>query len=200
MDKVILDNNIFFYNGSSNINFVSHLNEVESLPIDKNIWEISCKTNILDTDFTLDKKVLYLGAYKNNIVINKISNSFYEYYRKIINLKYIINNYAFDFIKDYTSELQISTPGINDWTICIQDKETAFHSNIDRHGSKKRNTIVIGLNENFIGGDFYFKDRIGNDPVRVSHGNVLIFPSNKNYEHMESEVLSGIKYSAVGYF
>ena len=55
-----LDNEIFIYRKPTSEFFTNSLDALADVFIDKNIWEISSKTNILDTDMTINKKCLYL--------------------------------------------------------------------------------------------------------------------------------------------
>ena len=96
--------------------------------------------------------------------------------------------------------MELKIKGVKDWTLCLQKEPNIFHNNLDRDGSKNKYTIIIGLNSDYTGGEFYFKDRLGNEPVRIEQGDVLIFPSSNQYQHKEEEVISGKKYCLVGYF
>jgi predicted 2-oxoglutarate/Fe(II)-dependent dioxygenase YbiX len=58
----------------------------------------------------------------------------------------------------------------------------------------------VVLNDNFSGGEFQFKDRVGNEKINLSFGDILIYPSNENYKYKELLVTSGIKYTAIAYF
>jgi len=202
MVRVELDNKIFLYKNNNCLNFLLKIQSIENILIDKNVWEVSCKSNILDTDFTLDKKVLYLKSISCDLtkIRDKSNPESKKYYKEIYNLKHDINTYAFDFVKNYVDSLELNIKGLQDWAICIQKESNNFHNNIDRSGSKNKYTVVIALNDDYTGGEFYFENRVGNEPIRMSFGDVLIYPSNNNYRHKEAEVTSGVKYSAVGYF
>lgn len=202
MIKTQLDNQIFLYQNNSAPNFLLNLENIENILIDKNIWEISSKSNIIDTDFTLNKKIIYLNTVPCNLAkINNLGNpEEKKHYIGMYNLKNTINSYAFNFVKDYVDSLELNIKGVQDWAICIQKESNSFHNNLDRSGSKNKYTVVIALNSDYVGGEFYFENRVGNEPIRMEHGDVLIFPSNDEHRHKEAEVISGNKYSAVAYF
>lgn len=202
MIKIQLDNKIFLYKNNTAPNFLLNLKYIEDILIDKNIWQISSKSNILDTDFTLNKQVIYLNTTLCNptTITDSGNEGKKEYYNKIYNIKHTINSYAFNFIKDYVDDLELNIKGVQDWAICLQKEPNNFHNNLDRSGSKNKYTVVIALNSDYAGGEFYFENRVGNEPIKMEHGDVLIFPSNNEYRHKETEVISGNKYSAVAYF
>ena len=202
MIKKQLDSDIFLYKNNNAPNFLLNLENIESAAIDANVWEISSKSNIKDTDFTLNKQVFYLksGTYRLEKIINNNNLEEIKYYYETCRLRGLVNSYAFNFIKDYVDSLELKIKGVKDWAMCLQKESNIFHNNLDRDGSKNRYTIVIGLNSDYIGGEFYFKDRLGNEPVRIEQGDVLIFPSSNQYQHKEEEVISGKKYCLVGYF
>jgi len=201
MKKIQLDDKIILYKNNSAPEFLNSLENIDNILINKNAWEVSCKSNLLDTDFTLNKNVLYLKS--DNFSARSllaINNSQLEYDKEIYNLKNKINTYTFSFVRDYVENFELNIFGVQDWTICLQKESNDFHNNLDRDGSKNSHTVILALNSNYSGGDFYFENRIGNEPIRMEHGDVLIYPSNNEYRHKESEVTSGVKYSAVGYF
>lgn len=201
MKKIQLDDKIILYKNSSAPEFLNSLENIDNILINKNVWEVSCKSNLLDTDFTLNKNVLYLKS--DNFSARSLlatNNSQLEYDKEIYNLKNKINTYTFSFVKDYVENFELNIFGVQDWTICLQKESNDFHNNLDRDGSKNSHTVILALNSNYSGGNFYFENRVGNEPIYMEHGDVLIYPSNNEYRHKESEVTSGVKYSAVGYF
>jgi predicted 2-oxoglutarate/Fe(II)-dependent dioxygenase YbiX len=59
---------------------------------------------------------------------------------------------------------------------------------------------VFALNNDYTGGQIQFENRIGNDLISMSAGEILIYPSNENYKHKELPVTNGTKYTAIAYF
>ena len=100
MIKKQLDSDIFLYKNNNAPNFLLNLENIEGATIDANVWEISSKSNIKDTDFTLNKQVFYLksGTYNLDKIINNNNSEEIKYYYETCKLKSLINSYAFDFI------------------------------------------------------------------------------------------------------
>ncbi len=200
MNKIQLDDKIFLYKGNLQEDLLSHVSALESFLTYKNVWEISSKNNLNDTDLTINKPVLYLKTRTFNFAdLLSVNNPQIQYNKELFKLKYKVDRYAFPFIKDYVDLLEVEIFGAKDWTVYSQKEETSFHDDIDRDGSKNKYTIIVALNDDYVGGEFLFKDRIGNDKIKLSYGDVLIYPSGYDYLHKEMEVTNGIKYCAVSY-
>lgn len=202
MNKTFLDNFIILYSQNKNKNFIELLQAIDNEKSDKNLWNISSLNNVRDTNHTVNQKIIdlpvssfYFLLLKNNLLINSGGQSI-----KKDDLKYELNNYAFPFLYDYIKEYELLIKKIKNFTICEQIKGSDFHDDLDRDGKKHSHTIIIALNDNYVGGGIHFENRVGNKIISLSAGDVLIYPSNKNYKHKELEVTSGTKYTAIAYF
>jgi|688.fasta_scaffold09076_13 hypothetical protein len=207
MNKTFLDNFVILYSENKNKNFIELLQTVNNEPSTKNVWSISSLKNIRDTDHIVNQKVINLPSEDNfllvpNLVIseiNLVANNLGQSIKKS-NLKSELIDYAFPFLYDYIKEYELSIKKIKNFTIYEQIESSDFHDDLDRDGQKHFYTIVIALNDNYAGGEFQFENRVGNEIISLSAGDVLIYPANKNYRHRELRVTSGTKYTAIAYF
>jgi len=201
MNKTVLDNFIVLYSKNENIDFVTFLQEIEDEKSTSNLWEISSLNNISDTDHIVNQKIINLPTSDKlaSFVNNSVSMEEGQVIKKN-NLKYKLNNYTFPFLLDYIENYELSIKKIKPWIVCEQIDGSDFHSDINRDGLKHSYTVVVALNDGYIGGEVYFENRVGNDPIKLLQGDVLIYPSNNKYRHKESQVISGTKYTAISYF
>ena len=204
MIETVLDNFIVLYSKNTNKNFVELLQKIEITPSAKNVWAISSLHNVEDTNHVVNQKIADLLNYEDP-VLDILSVDFLktnlEQSIKKNNLKFEMQNYIFPFLYDYTKKYELSVKKIKNFTICEQIKSSDFHNDLDRYGVQKHfYTILVALNDDYVGGEIQFKNRIGNETIKLSAGDVLIYPANNNYAHRELEVTSGTKYTAIAYF
>lgn len=201
MKKTILDNFVILYSENNNKNFIDYLNKLEDQVSLENLWEFCSLNNINNTGHTINQKILKLdipdriSSFTSNLISTEE-----ELLIKKNNLKYELNNYSFSFLFDYINEYELLIKKIKNWNIYEQINESDFHYDQNRNGAKHSYTILIVLNDGYVGGDIVFKDRIGNENVKMAKGDVLIYPSNNKYLHKELAVTSGNKYVAIAHF
>lgn len=200
MNLKILDNYIYLYDSVNFFNAKQNIEDIFKCSTDKNIWQISYDKNINETDCTKNKKIFYLNQNDPTSMLDNINNYDKEFIAKKEKMKFNLNNYAFPFINNYIKDIDISIKKIKDWTIISQQEETNFHDDMNRNNDKHHYTVVIALNNDYDGGEIHFKNRIGNEYIKLMAGNVLIYPSNSQYQHRELAVINGNKYTAVTYF
>jgi hypothetical protein len=202
--KTVLDNFIVLYSKNTNKNFVELLQKIEITPSAKNVWAISSLHNVEDTDHVVNQKIADLSNYKDpvsNILGIDVLKTNFEQSIKKNNLKFEMQNYIFPFLYDYIKEYELSVKKIKSFKICEQIKSSGFHNDLDKYAAQKHfYTILVALNDDYVGGEIQFKNRIGNETIKLSAGDVLIYPANNSYEHRELEVTSGTKYTAIAYF
>lgn len=196
-EKHILDSNIFLYKKSIDTKLLNEIQSLESIKSKENIWSIASKGNILNTAHTYNKDILNLFV---GDVVFPYSLNEYEINKQIFNIKEKINNHTFDAILDYSNIFEINIKKIKNWTICRQKNGSETHSDKDNDGSKHSYSILLLLNDNYSGGQLYFNNRIGNDSIHMSAGDILIYPSDETHIHYELPIISGIKYTAISYF
>lgn len=201
MKKTILDNYIVLYSENKNKNLMDYLNKIENQTCIDPLWSFFSFNNLSNTDHVDNQKILKLTTADNlfNFINNPISIE-EEILIKKNNLKYELNNYSFPFLFDYINEYELSIKKIKNWTIYEQINETNFHYDNNRDGLKHSYTILIALNDNYVGGEINFKNRIGNENISMSAGDILIYPSSNQYKHKELMVSAGKKYTAISYF
>lgn len=69
-------------------------------------------------------------------------------------------------------------------------------SHVDGTGTEARElSFSIGLNDEYTGGEFYFKDL--NKTIRLNKGDIIMFPSNFMFPHEILTVTSGTRYSII---
>lgn len=201
MKKTVLDNFVILYSENDSKNFIDYLNKLENQVSIDNLWGFSSSKNINYTDHTVGQKILKLNIADNLFsFINNLVSIEEEVLIKKNNLKYELNSYSFPFLLDYINEYELSIKKIKNWDIYEQINETNFHYDQNRDGLKHSYTILIALNDGYDGGEITFENRVGNESIKMSQGDVLIYPSNNKYLHKELKVTSGNKYVAIAYF
>jgi hypothetical protein len=201
MKKTVLDNFVILYSENNNKDFIDYLNKLEDQVSVDNLWSFCSSKNMNYTDHTINQKILKLNIADNLFsFINNLVSIQEEILVKKNNLKYELNNYSFPFLFDYINEYELSVKKIKNWSIYEQINESNFHYDQHRDGAKHSYTILIALNDGYTGGDITFENRIGNENVKMAKGDVLVYPSNKNYLHKELGVTSGNKYVAIAHF
>ena len=204
MIKTVLDNFIVLYSKNTNKNFVELLQKIETAPSTKNVWAISSLYNLEGTDHVVNQKIVDLSNYEdltsNKAELDALKTNLEQSIKKN-NLKFEIQNYIFPFLYDYIEKYELSIKKIKNFKICEQIKSSDFHNDLDKYAEQKHfYTILVALNDDYVGGEIQFKNRIGNETIKLSAGDVLIYPANNNYAHRELEVTSGTKYTAIAYF
>jgi hypothetical protein len=202
--ETVLDNFIVLYSKNTNKNFVELLQEIETAPSTKNVWAISSLHNVEDTDHVVNQKIADLLNYEglmSDLLGSDLLKTNLEQSIKKNNLKFEMQNYIFPFLYDYIEKYGLSVKRVKNFKICEQIKSSDFHNDLDKYGAQKHfYTIIVALNDDYVGGEIQFKNRIGNEAIKLFAGDVLIYPSNNNYAHRELEVTSGTKYTAIAYF
>jgi len=202
--ETVLDNFIVLYSKNTNKNFVELLQEIETAPSTKNVWAISSLHNIEDTDHVVNQKIADLLNYEglmSDLLSSDLLKTNLEQSIKKNNLKFEMQNYIFPFLYDYIEKYGLSVKRVKNFKICEQIKSSDFHNDLDKYAAQKHfYTIIVALNDDYVGGEIQFKNRIGNETIKLSAGDVLIYPANNNYAHRELEVTSGTKYTAIAYF
>jgi hypothetical protein len=201
MKKTVLDNYVVLYSNNETIDFVELVRKLELQESNDPTWYFSSLNNIDDTDHTINQKNIKLPIPDNlfSFISNGVSLKENTFIKKN-NLKYALNSYAFSFLSDYINEYELLIKKIKNWDIYEQINETEFHYDKNRDGAKHSYTILIALNNDYAGGEIVFENRIGNERISMSKGDVLIYPSNAQYMHKELKVTSGNKYMAISYF
>jgi hypothetical protein len=201
MKKNVLDNYVVLYSNNKPTDFVELIEKIELQESNDPVWYFSALNNIDDTNHTINQKNIKLSIPDN--LFSFISNSVSLKENILIkknNLKYALNSYAFSFLSDYINDYELLIKKIKNWDIYEQINETEFHYDKNRDGRKHSYTILIALNDGYTGGEIVFENRIGNEHISMSKGDVLIYPSNAQYMHKELKVTSGKKYMAISYF
>ncbi len=201
MKKTVLDNYVVLYSNNKTTDFVELIEKIELQESNDPVWYFSALNNIDDTNHTINQKNIKLSIPDNlfPFISNSVSLKENTFIKKN-NLKYTLNSYAFLFLSDYINDYELSIKKIKNWDIYEQINETEFHYDKNRDGRKHSYTILIALNDGYTGGEIVFENRIGNEHVSMSKGDVLIYPSNAQYMHKELKVTSGKKYMAISYF
>jgi hypothetical protein len=187
MNKKQLDNQIFLYYNNEMVNQLPLIFDLNNKISNENVWEISNSKNINNTDITNNKKIFYLY---------KMCSSLGNEKRK---LKEYLNQFIFPFIMDFIESLLLNKSHIKTWTISQNLNDLNFYSDKSRDNTENTHTILVFLNEDYVGGEIQFKDRLGNELISFKTGDVLIYPSNEEYLHKAMPVTSGTQYVAITY-
>lgn len=196
-EKNILDNNIILYRGIVSESLIEDIENLENMYSSYNVWEKSSLGNLKNNRHTDNNSVIYLPSGDVVITSDMINIEILE---KLFDIRNIIQDYAFESIIDYKNHFDLSIKKQRFWTLVSQKEETIYHHDNDNDGDKYLYSIIVFLNNNYSGGEFYFKDRIGNEPIITYPGDILIYPTSKEYLHKENQVTFGTKYYAVSYF
>jgi hypothetical protein len=201
MKKTVLDNYVVLYSNNKTTDFVELIEKIELQESNDPVWYFSAPNNIDDTNHTINQKNIKLSIPDNlfPFISNSVSLKENTFIKKN-NLKYALNSYAFLFLYDYINDYELSIKKIKNWDIYEQINDTEFHYDKNRDGRKHSYTIIIALNDGYTGGEIVFENRIGNEHISMSKGDVLIYPSNAQYMHKELKVTSGKKYMAISHF
>jgi len=214
MNKIQLDTNILLYKNNSMFDFFTILKDLENSDCAENIWEISSQKNINNTSltdssetFTIKDTRVFLKSQKK--IRNKapffdpyfdLISIQSEFHIKKLKLESVLNSFAFPFIVDYLKTEEQTAQTIKPWTICKNIKALEFIDDQSRKNTLHKNTIIICLNGDYSGGEIQFKDRVGNDPIILDEGDVIIYPSGSEWSHKFYPITTGSQYLAIAYF
>lgn len=198
----VLDDKIILYFNNKVVDYASLMKDLFNKKINKNIWEFSSLTNDQDTDLTLNSKVFYLPNFDNLFDWWRKSNNniFNNGGREKAKLRCLLNENILPFIVHYIKKFDLDIQTIKQWSVCENPNNYNFHSDMSRNLESNNYTVVVFLNDDYSGGEFQFKNRVGNELIKVPNGGILIYPSNEEYLHRQLPVTSGIKYIAIAYF
>lgn len=188
MNKKKLDKKIILYSDNNVLNIFNILKDMQNKEYEGNIWQLAYTNNINNTSLVANSEVMYLDSLVGKIGKEK---------RK---LKESINEFVYDYIIDYLEEVETSSSFVKPWTICKGLNSSNFYSDEDKTPLKHNYTIIVFLNDEYAGGNFKFKNRVGNDLISFKSGDVLIYPSGKDHLHTVTPVTDGVQYLAVSYF
>jgi hypothetical protein len=194
-----LDDKIILYSSNTDINFLSCINDINEKKVEENIWQISSKNNSNETDITVDSKIFYLDN-ADKFLLNLNYNFLSSVDEEKAKFRILLNKNALPCIIDYINKFELTVKTITNWTICKNITNENFHDDKNRKENIYNYTVVFALNNDYTGGQIQFENRIGNDLISMSAGEILIYPSNENYKHKELPVTNGTKYTAIAYF
>lgn len=195
-NKIVLDDKMILYKKSISDKIIKKIYDISTIESLEDIYTIASIGNIYNTDHIIGNTVIKLPdgdipfPFPNK---NKLIEEIYE-------IKNLITIHSIDCISDYAEMFELKIKKIKPWTIAFEKNSISEHSDFDKSGEKHSYTILILLNNNYSGGQLIFKDRVGNDPIEMASGDVLIYPSNNDYIHYQLPVLSGNKIIAISYF
>ena len=197
-----LDNKIVLYYENNETDYVSLIENLCNKTINRNVWELSSQKNNQDTDLTLNNKIFYLPNFDNLFDWWRKSNNniFDNGGKEKGKLRNLLNQNILPFIVDYIHRFELEITEIKKWSICENLNSDNFYSDVSRNEIQNNYTVIVFLNDNYVGGEVQFENRVGNDTTKITKGGVLIYPSTEEYKHKHLPVTSGTKYVAVTYF
>jgi|APGre2960657468_1045069.scaffolds.fasta_scaffold07346_6 hypothetical protein len=210
MNTTQLDTDILLYKNNSMFDFFTILQDLESSDCAENIWQISSQKNINSTNLTDSSETFTIRDtrvfLKSQIKIQPHSPYFNltdkqsSLHIKKLKLENTLNSFAFPFILNYLTIKEQKIKTIKQWTICKNIKASEFIDDQSRNDLLHNNTIIICLNGGYSGGEIQFKDRVGNDPITLNEGDVIIYPSGSDWSHKFYPITTGSQYLAIAYF
>lgn len=197
-----LDDKIVLYYENNETDYVSLIENLCNKTINRNVWELSSNKNNQDTDLTLNNKIFYLPNFDNLFDWWRKSNNniFDNGGKEKGKLRNLLNQNILPFIVDYIHRFELEITEIKKWSICENLNSDNFYSDMSRNEIQNNYTVIVFLNDNYVGGEVQFENRVGNDITKITKGGVLIYPSTEEYKHKHLPVTSGTKYVAVTYF
>jgi hypothetical protein len=197
-----LDDKIVLYYENKETDYVSLIENLCNKTINRNVWELSSNKNNQDTDLTLNNKIFYLPNFDNLFDWWRKSNNniFDNGGKEKGKLRNLLNENILPFIVDYMHRFELEITEIKKWSICENLNSDNFYSDMSRNEIQNNYTVIVFLNDNYVGGEVQFENRVGNDTTKITKGGVLIYPSTEEYKHKHLPVTSGTKYVAVTYF
>jgi hypothetical protein len=210
MDKIQLDADILLYKNNTMFDFFTILKDLEDSDCAENIWQISSKKNINNTNLTDSSEIFIIQdtriflqsqrKIRSKSSYFNLTNKQSEFHIKKLKLESTLNSFAFPFIIDYLEVMEQKVSTIKQWTICKNIKVSEFIDDQSRNNTPHNYTIIICLNGEYSGGEIQFKDRVGNDLITLNEGDVIIYPSGSEWPHKFYPVTAGNQYLAIAYF
>lgn len=198
IEKQILDEEIFLYKKNIDSSLLNKIYNIENIVSTKDVWSKGCSGNINNVEHLYGLNILRLPSG------DFIDGSSYFSERKVFEMLYIIKDnlikHSIDSIKDYCEHFELNIKNTKNWVIASNKNSITEHDDSNKDGILHSHSLMILLNDNYSGGGLFFKDRIGNSKVEMSAGDIIIYPSNANYQHYELPIVSGNKYFAMTFF
>lgn len=196
-EKIQLDEKIILYKNVFDLSIFNNIKDLESVESNKDIWSFASTKNVKNNNHIHHKKVLNLPKGDVLVYVNNKNLS-----NRILEIKFNLDMSLMPCILDYSKTLEISIKKISHWTIYSESKFELdeYHFDSDNDGNKFSYSVLACLNKDFFEGEILFKDRVGNEKIKLSLGDVLIYPSNIDYTHKEFIATHGEKYMAISYF
>ena len=182
-DKIVYYKNLF----TDNFNIVDLIEEDELSATSKitkwNSWGPS------------DNKVVYGKQKFINNVFNEFNVSRFD--------SFIINTIKDAVIKcsqEYSERYSLDIGKLTPLSISKYFEGKGMGPHIDSYSDSPKEvlSIVLYLNNNYEGGELYFKNQ--NIKIKPEAGSLIAFPSVDPYFHESMPVLSGIKYISPGFW
>lgn len=196
-EKQILDSKVFLYKNNIDnelINAIEKINTIESI---HNVWEVASYGNIKNNEHVYEKKIINLPV---GNVLYPVALNMTKINDHIFNIKNMLEDLFLPCILDYAYNNDIKIKKHKHFTVCAQDTNSLIHNDLDKDGDKYSTAALMLINDDFVGGDLYFENRIGNQSIKMHAGDIIIYPTNSQYPHYESPITDGIKYTAISYF
>lgn len=102
--------------------------------------------------------------------------------------------------KEYSSEYGIDIGYLTPISISKYSTGKQMGPHVDSYGDDRSPvlSVVLYLNDNYEGGDLYFKEQ--NISIKPTAGSIAVFPSVEPYFHQSNIVTRGIKYMSPGFW
>ncbi len=179
------------------MNHLEAIVEIKNILDKKFIEEIiyyakcKCKKN-LEVEAGLNKNKRNVKGYTLNLDI-PIDDFYWNYIKKEIERVYSFYKYKFP---------KMESSKINQIDLLKYSPGGKYEVHTDHYTTSTRAlSIILNLNDNYIGGDLIFTDQKEKEikRLKLSKGSVVFFPSNFLYPHMIEPIIKGIRYSIVAW-
>ncbi len=102
--------------------------------------------------------------------------------------------------KDYGDRYNIDIGNLTPLSVSKYFEGQSMGSHVDSYGENPKEvlSIVLYLNDNYKGGELYFKNQ--EIKIKATAGSLIAFPSSSPYFHESLPVTSGIKYISPGFW
>lgn len=111
-----------------------------------------------------------------------------------------IKNAIIECSKDYSKRYSIDIGNLKSLSISKYFEGQSMGSHVDSYENNPKEvlSIVLYLNDNYNGGELYFKNQ--NIKIKPEAGSLIAFPSVDPYFHESLPVTSGVKYISPGFW
>lgn len=122
----------------------------------------------------------------------------YNSAKRVLNKK--IDSYLFKCISHFIKSTGIKVKEREPWEILRyeESQKLTWHSD-DGASHPATVSFVYYINDDYVGGELEFKNKLGGATIKPEKDSLIVFPSNIDYIHRVVPVTSGVKHSVISF-